>query len=146
MRRKRQSTADLLDEPKLDISSLIDVCFLLLIFFIVTTTIVKREQDISMRLPDCCGGRLPVAEPLVIALEDNGKVWVNPDQFPEVVASVAGGRELPQLEDRLMMMKESGMDVVVQLRVAKNVDYQRFIDVLNCLAKMKVDRTGLVDL
>lgn len=38
------------------------------------------------------------------------------------------------------------MDVVVQLRVAKKVDYQRFIDVMNCLAKMKVDRTGLVDL
>ena len=146
MRRKRQSTAGLLDEPKLDMSSLIDVCFLLLIFFLVTTTIVKKEQDISILLPNPDGERLPAAPPLVVQLEENGKVLVSTDSHAEVIAAAGSGRELPKLEDRLRMIRQAGMDVVVQLRIAKNVDYQRFIDVMNCLAKMKVDRTALVDL
>jgi len=43
-RLQRHGTEDSLlpDEPTLDISSLIDVCFLLLIYFLVTTTIQPR--------------------------------------------------------------------------------------------------------
>jgi biopolymer transport protein ExbD len=36
---------------RLDISSLIDVCFLLLIYFLVTSTIKPRETDLGMALP-----------------------------------------------------------------------------------------------
>ena len=39
------------DEPELNISSLIDICFLLLIYFLVTTTIKAKEQDVDMALP-----------------------------------------------------------------------------------------------
>jgi hypothetical protein len=37
-------------QPALDISSLIDVCFLLLIYFLVTSTITPRETDLGMAL------------------------------------------------------------------------------------------------
>lgn len=38
------------EDPKLDISSLIDVCFLLLIYFIVATSLIQeRKLDMSMR-------------------------------------------------------------------------------------------------
>ncbi|MGC6427554.1 MAG: ExbD/TolR family protein [Akkermansiaceae bacterium] len=145
MRRKHQSLAGLLDEPKFEISSLIDICFLLLIFFLVTTTIIKEEKDISMQLPDPNGERLPEAPPLVIELAESGRVEVNPDQFPELIAEAGSGSELPKLEEHISVMKRSGIEVIVQLRVAEEVDYQRFIDVMNCLAKMKVDRVGMVD-
>ena len=42
-----ENTAD----PELDISSLIDVCFLLLIYFIVTSSVTIRESDLAMSLP-----------------------------------------------------------------------------------------------
>ena len=51
MARKKIAEALEDDEPGLDISSLIDVCFLLLIYFLVTTTIQPREQDLRMSLP-----------------------------------------------------------------------------------------------
>lgn len=143
MRVKRQSLAGLLDEPKLDISSLIDVCFLLLIFFLVTTTIVKKEQDISMPLPR--PGQSVPDFPLVIAVAQNGEILLNPDAYPELIAERGGGRELTKLASRILMMKQSGMKVVVQLRADEAADYQRFIDVMNCLAKTEVERVGLVD-
>lgn len=42
--RRKKDRAEL-DEPQLDISSLIDVCFLMLIFFLVTTTIGRRSRS-----------------------------------------------------------------------------------------------------
>lgn len=38
------------EDPKLDISSLIDVCFLLLIYFLVATSLIQeRKLDMSCR-------------------------------------------------------------------------------------------------
>ena len=40
------------EDPTLDISSLIDVCFLLLIYFIVATSLIQeRKLDMSMPGP-----------------------------------------------------------------------------------------------
>ncbi|MFT6596748.1 MAG: biopolymer transport protein ExbD, partial [Akkermansiaceae bacterium] len=47
------------DEPALNISSLIDVCFLLLIYFIVTTQIVRKEQELSTSLPSVAPSETP---------------------------------------------------------------------------------------
>ena len=38
-------------EPVLDMSSLIDVSFLLLIYFLVTSTLDPKEADLGMKLP-----------------------------------------------------------------------------------------------
>ena len=38
-------------EAVVDVSSLIDVCFLLLVFFMVTVTIAPRESDLELKLP-----------------------------------------------------------------------------------------------
>ena len=51
MARHKKIQAPEEDEPGLDISSLIDVCFLLLIYFLVTTQIIKKEQELSTALP-----------------------------------------------------------------------------------------------
>ena len=51
MARHRKYEAEEESDPALDISSLIDVCFLLLIYFLVTSTITPRETDLGMALP-----------------------------------------------------------------------------------------------
>jgi biopolymer transport protein ExbD len=47
MARHRKYEAAEEADPALDISSLIDVCFLLLIYFLVTSTITHRGKPIS---------------------------------------------------------------------------------------------------
>ena len=51
MARHKKFQVEQEPEPELDISSLIDVCFLLLIYFLVTSTITPRETDLGMSLP-----------------------------------------------------------------------------------------------
>ncbi|MBG7607508.1 MAG: biopolymer transporter ExbD [Verrucomicrobia bacterium] len=65
-------------EPQLDISSLIDVCFLLLIYFLVTCTIQPREQDLLMALPT------PGSSPVSPAIPRCSSAWLKMERcFPE---------------------------------------------------------------
>ena len=54
MRRKR---AEIVGENavKVDLSSLVDMSFLLLVYFLVTTTLLAKEQDMPMVLPGSAG-------------------------------------------------------------------------------------------
>ena len=132
------SREDLLteDHPVLDISSLIDVCFLLLIFFLVTPTIPPRERDLETTVPmPQPENKLRIA-PMLIELRQGGEVVVNPGDAAEVYDAVTSGHELPNLRERLRSMAGfAGADIPrVLLRVHDEVLQQRYIDVLNCLA------------
>jgi biopolymer transport protein ExbD len=62
--------------PELDISSLIDVCFLLLIYFLVTSTIAPRETDLAMSLPAANpGSEQPKIEPMFIRVDAAGVIY-----------------------------------------------------------------------
>ena len=102
MSRKKKSESFEEDEPGLDISSLIDVCFLLLIYFLVTTTIQPREQDLKMSLPAAAPSDTPPAlAPMFIKVDKAGDVYINSGPAQELVESDADSRRLPELSNRL---------------------------------------------
>ena len=67
-----------LDEPEINLTSLIDVVLLLLIFFMITTSFVKESQ-IAIRLPETDSSALPHAaeETLEISITAQGTYLVN---------------------------------------------------------------------
>ena len=73
--RKYQSADEAL--PALDISSLIDVCFLLLIYFLVATTIQKKEVDVPLALPASApsDAEMPDIDPLFIKVDASGAIY-----------------------------------------------------------------------
>jgi biopolymer transport protein ExbD len=72
--KKHEAAED--SEPALDISSLIDVCFLLLIYFLVTSTIKPRESDLGMALPAANPStEQPDIDPLFIKIEASGAIY-----------------------------------------------------------------------
>ncbi len=128
------------DEPALDISSLIDVCFLLLIYFLVTSTIQPREQDLPMTLPSSQKSDAPLEiEPMLIAVKKTGSgfsVVVNKSETLDT--SVEGERRrLPLLLESLVtysnLAKSNDTKPLVQLFIDPLVDQQTAMDVLNCL-------------
>lgn len=134
------------DEPLMDISSLIDVCFLLLIFFLVTSTIQPTERDLPLRLPGGTGA--PKEDTVVaISLNQEGAVMLKSGGVSETLDSDATMRELPKLENRLRLLKMAAepYDLVVQLNVQDETQQQRFIDVINCLAGEGVTKLALID-
>jgi biopolymer transport protein ExbD len=149
-RKKMQAPED--DEPGLDISSLIDVCFLLLIYFLVTTTIVKKEQDLDMALPSVAPSTTPPdIDPMFIRLEANGYISVRSEGGSEnLVESDPDSRALPELYKMLETYKNaadlSNSEPLVQLFVEADARQQRVIDILNTLAALDISKVTFTDL
>jgi biopolymer transport protein ExbD len=134
------------DGPELSIAPLIDVSFLLLIFFIVTTTILKRERDLALQLPVPGEGEVPPMS-IVVGVESDGTIVLNPGVGALLISSDLGQRELPVLEDHVATIRSvaAEREVMVQLKVGEEARQQRVVDVLNCFAKVGITTVALAD-
>lgn len=139
------------DAPALDISSLIDCTFLLLIYFLVTTTIQKRETDLDMKLPSMSPStEQPDIEPKLIRIDANGQISVGAGSSSIPMDSDPSVRELPllrqDLESYASAAQASGSKPVVQLYVDGDAHQQRVIDVLNVLSAVGIATVTFTDL
>jgi len=145
MRKDRSTSAQEDDYPGINVSPLVDVSFLLLIYFLVASTLVKSEADLDMTVP---GGRGLAADlsPMVVEIEESGRIIGNPGQYAEVLSPAGGGSNLEVLSERLRLLRAAhGSAAAVMLRVSREVDYQRFVDVINCLAGEEVTQLALTE-
>lgn len=138
-RRKRRTIED--EDPGLDMSSLIDVSFLLLIYFIVTSTIEPKEADLGMTMPTSQSDGTSDVEidPMSITVDPQGAVVVN----DEILDNNVQDREVPRLLERLVTYAESARltdsEPIVIISADDGAKSQRFVDVLNALSDPKVD-------
>lgn len=151
MARKKVSDNLEEDEPGLDISSLIDVCFLLLIYFLVTTTIQPREQDLKMSLPAAApSDEIPDLAPMFIKIDKSGSIYVNTGEAQEALDANSKNRKLPMLKERLdayaNAARAGAKQPVVQIWADGEAMQQRIVDVINCLASAKVQSVTFTDL
>ncbi|MFO1486639.1 MAG: biopolymer transporter ExbD [Verrucomicrobiaceae bacterium] len=133
MARKKRYEADQVEDPGLDISSLIDVSFLLLIYFLVTSTLEPRESDLSMEMPTDSGKASSIQiDPLKINLTAAGQVTI----ADQVMADDA------QMESELDRYKQltdaTNKKPLVIVTSDDEAKQQRFIDLMNALAKVGI--------
>lgn len=151
MARHKTSRRPTLSEPELDISSMIDICFLLLIYFLVSMTIIPREQDLRMSLPDNQGEPgLPTIPPMVIRTDGQGAVYTGSGLSERQLDTYADSRDLPLLSSQLVLYKDAarsaGNEAKVILRIDPDTRQQRVIDVLNALAAVGIPSVAFEDL
>jgi biopolymer transport protein ExbD len=151
MARHRKYEAHEDAEPALDISSLIDVCFLLLIYFLVTSTIKPRESDLGMALPAANPStEQPEIDPLFIRIESNGSIFTGTGPSQQAMDSDVSVRELPLLRGQLDMYasaaRAANSKPLVQIYADGEASQQRIIDVLNALAGVNISSVTFTDL
>ncbi len=152
MARHKKSTVEPEADPELDISSLIDVCFLLLIYFIVTSTITPREQDLGMALPANSppSSEQPKIDPMFIRVDASGAVFSGAGDAQQALDSDASARDLPLLLSQLQLYaaaaRSAGNNPLVQISVDPGATQQRVIDVLNSLAAVEISSVTFTDL
>lgn len=151
MARHRPSKSEPLHKPVLDISSLIDCTFLLLIYFLVTTTIQKREQDLDLSLPTPFRGiATDLIEPLFIHVDQQGTVSVGTGAARQIMDTDTSVRDLPMLSQHLEMFSQAanaaGIKPLVQIHVEGEAQQQRVVDVLNTLAGADIHQVTFTDL
>jgi biopolymer transport protein ExbD len=152
MARHKKSAVEPESEPELDISSLIDVCFLLLIYFITTSTITPREQDLGMALPANAppSSEQPKIDPMFIRVDTNGAVYTGAGASQQALDTDMSSRELPLLLSQLQLYaaaaRSAGNNPLVQVYVDPGTTQQRVIDVLNALAGVGISSVTFTDL
>lgn len=147
--RKHESPEDA--NPALDISSLIDVCFLLLIYFLVTSTITPRESDLGMALPAASAStEQPEIDPMFIRIEANGAIYTGTGPSQLAMDTDTSVRELPllrgQLETYASAARAANSKPLVQIYADGEATQQRVIDVLNALAGVQINAVTFTDL
>lgn len=125
--------------PALDISSLIDVCFLLLIYFIATSTITPRESDLGLALPGYATiGDPPPVDPVSIRIKASGEILTGTGDSLLVMDTDPATRALPLLRGHLELIaaasRAAGATPAVRIQADDQTTQQRVIDVLDTLA------------
>lgn len=150
MKRLRNTRVQSDEDGVIDIASLIDICFLLLIYFIVTTTIIPAERDLPMGPPGESDGQPAMKiDALTVSIDAAGHVFCGEgiermplDAKPEV-------RELPLLNARLKTYKQgveaAGQKCFVVIDADGDTKSQRVVDVLNALAGEEIEKVTFVD-
>jgi biopolymer transport protein ExbD len=128
-----------MDEPELDVTSLIDLVFLLLVFFMVTCSLVKSEGDLGIQLP----GMMATAESVdmpdeqIIEVKENGRIYLNDREFDSF-----DSEDLPMLVATLLRYKAasdaSKNKALITIAADDNARHQRVIDVMNACAGAKI--------
>lgn len=152
MARHRKHEAPEDDRPGLDISSLIDVCFLLLIYFLVTSTLIPRESDLGMALPAANPDptQQPDIDPMFIRIEANGTIYTGVGASQQPMDTDVTVRDVPRLRAQLDMYasaaRAANSTPLVQIYADGGATQQRVIDVLNALAGVNINTVTFTDL
>lgn len=119
-------------ELSADITPLIDVVFLLLIFFMTSTVFKKSELALLLSLPKTESGQSVSADQKPIVIE------IDKDKM----AYDGKGLSVEELDAKLASIsnKESAID----LRVDKEVQYQRLVKILDILKKYNLSNLSLI--
>lgn len=118
-----------------NVTSLIDIVFLLIIFFLVASHVARSEAVEPVDLPevtDPAGDEEETPLRIVITVMDDRTMWV-------------GGREvlLPQVEQLVLSAaQESGNKVEVRIRADQAATYLEIEPILLACAQFGVTRVG----
>lgn len=133
LRRRRQRG----EKPKasIDMTSLIDLTFLLLVTFIVT--LPALEQGISVKLPKAKADKIETEQkkPNRVTVDKEGNIYLNNDKTPVTIE---------ELKSTLTSMKASDEDVKVLVRGDEALDYGKVMQVIKVLHDCKITQMALV--
>ena len=132
-------------ETVIDITSLVDVVFLLLIFLLVTTTFKSREYAFPLALPTATETELVLrAERPTIFVSREGQFFLLeiPDDGADP-ADPADPIDREELERRLARFVEREPDAEISIKAEGGTNYQRFVDVLDACRKVGIEHVLL---
>lgn len=112
----------------LNLTSLIDVLFLLLIFFMVTTTFLSQPA-INLELPEAKNADAVRQTPIVVHVDQFGRVFLNDEPL-----------ELPLLEEALSRRMDQSTDKSVVLKADSRVSHGAVVHVLDMIKGAGVEK------
>ncbi|MFC1554796.1 ExbD/TolR family protein [candidate division KSB1 bacterium] len=116
-------------------SSMADIAFLLLVFFLVTTTI-NTDKGIGMILPQL-GDQKEIPKKNIVNIHVNaaGQVMVADEEVP-----------IRSIMDNIQRRLEENPILIVSIKVAKETEYDIFIEVLDQIKLSGATRISIAEI
>lgn len=114
-------------QPKVDMSPMIDLVFLLLIFFMIASTMITYQKDERVIIPVALDSQVPkmVKNRVIINILQDGTVF---DEFSNAVS-------LDQVEQMMAQAKAKNAGAKLHLRADARVPHDKVKDVVNASAR-----------
>lgn len=130
MKKYSESKHHTLNE--LNITPLLDLCFVLLVIFILTTAPPVTDMDIALPTAANVNPKDAARKAFYVSINQAGKVTLNNVEMNE-----------DQLLRSLVEFRKNDPDLNVVLRADSAIDFQRVVNVLDVLIAANVSKVGL---
>jgi biopolymer transport protein ExbD len=117
---------------ELNITPLLDLCFVLLVIFIITTAPPVTDMDMALPSAANVNPKDAARKANYVSINNQGKVFLNAVEMNE-----------EQLLTTLVEFRKNEPDLNVVLRADAAIDYQRVINVLDVLIAANIVKVGL---
>jgi len=118
---------------ELNITPLLDLCFVLLVIFIITTAPPVTDIDITLPSAEKPNTKDAARKAYYVSINNQGKITLNNVEMVDY----------NQLLHTLVEFRKNEPDLNVVLRADSAIDYQRVINVLDVLIAANILKVGL---
>ena len=119
------------EAPKIDLSPMIDMIFLLLLFFMVTTTFEKNEA-IEIQKSQAQASTPIKKEKFKVLLDSTGSYWVEESKF-----------DLPQIVKQIESFQLQNSEGVILIVPDKRSEMDTFVQLVDTLKVLKIKNFAL---
>lgn len=123
------------DDPEINITSLIDVVFLLLLFFMLTTTF-ERESRLQIRIPEASQAPMEVpADKVELVITADGRYFIGSNEVLNTTAKT--------LKIALQQAAGGNTSLPVLLRADARTPYQSVVTAMDVLAQLGFSKVSI---
>ena len=120
------------NKPKLMIIPMIDIIFFLLVFFMMSMLSMVVQESMPVNLPTATASSVDLQRKIPITITADGKIYVEQDAY-----------DLNGMAKRLEAEKAKGGDLTIILRADQRAQYGEFVQVLDTLKNMQLNKIAV---
>jgi biopolymer transport protein ExbD len=118
---------------EINITPLLDLCFVLLVIFMITTPLLENSIDLVVPTSQTASKPINSSKVQVISIDKQEHLKLNNDTL-----------DLADLEDELRELLKKDPNLAVVVRPHKELPVQKFVDVMDVLQRVKISRVGVL--
>ena len=123
------------EEPEINLTSLIDVVFLLLIFFMVSTTF-DRQALLRLELPEATTSEADAVPQFIeVTVTDDGRIFIDDELLTENTQAA--------IRAVLAERRRENAEIPLVVRADENASHGLVVTVLDSAAAEGMDRVGI---
>ena len=118
---------------EINVTPMLDLCFVLLVIFMITTPLLESSTDLALPTGAASGQPLDPEKVQTVSIDRNETVKLNGDPVA-----------MEALTSRLEALKREKPDLAVVIRPHKDLPVQKLVTVMDCVQKAQIAKVGIV--